>query len=154
MQKMLKKIVAVFVLVIMLMTMCVPAMAAEQANIDAETESKVLLEENERNGARATLNGEFHYTGRLTKNKVLGTVKVKEKSKTIQWTVGRTGSSGTVILKITNQSTGNEKTFTTIANNQLDSITYVGKIEAGTWEVSVTYVSSNWLYDVDLYFYP
>lgn len=149
----LRNIVSFVLVVTMLLINSTPAMAAEKV---AETnyDSLVDRETDDTNEvARASLKGEFHYTGRLKKDKVLGTVVVQSASKTIQWTVGRTNSDGNVVFKITNTETGGSRSFTTVANNTLSSITYVSNIVPGTYEVSVVYTSSSWLYDVDLYFY-
>lgn len=160
MRKQFKSIVDAFMMVVMLITFSVPAMAAEQTlDVDNATILTQTAEtaENVENAANrlvsGVLIGEFHYTGRLTKGKVLGTVDVSKAAKTVKWTVGRTGSNGLVNLAITNVSTGEVRHISTLANNTLDSMTWVSILSAGSWKVSVDYVASNWLYDVDLYFY-
>lgn len=154
MYKHVKSIAFVVMMVVMLVTFSVPAMAAEQpANVDTTLtlEQKV---ENEDGVARlADPVGEFHYTGRLASGKVLGTVNISENAKIVRWTVGRDNANANVRFRITNNDTGESRAFTTTANNTLDGIDYTTALSKGNWEVKVDWNNNNWLYDVDLYFY-
>lgn len=159
MRRHFKKIVTLFTMAIMLITSTVPAMAKEISSADNTVVSSqkaaenAVISEDELNTPYA-LNGEFHYTGRLSKNQILGTVSIRATSRTVKWTVGRTGSDGLVNLELTNVDTGEVRHISAQANNVLDSMTWVGSgIPSGNWQVKVIYVSSYWNYDVDLYFY-
>lgn len=149
MRKYLRLVLSSIMMVALLVFNSAPVMAQDVCNDDKVNEvsglSSIL--------ATSSLTGEFHYTGRLAKGKNLGSVNISASSRTVKWTTGRTGESGTVILKITNQSTGETRSFTTTANNQLSSLTWNTKLPSGTYTVSVGYTSSYWLYDADLYFY-
>ena len=150
--KQFKMIVSVLMMAVMLVTFSVPVMAAERT-MENSAVCTQISETVDRRLVAGVLIGEFHYTGRLTKGKDLGIVDVTQAAKTVKWTVGRTGSTGTVGLEITNVSTGEVRHLTAVADNKLGSMTWVTALPAGGWRVKVDYVSSIWLYDVDLYFY-
>lgn len=156
--KHLKKIVTFLTMAGMLIVSSIPVMAAETTLADStKVTTQQVAKENIISGdmiATYSLNGEFHYTGRLSKNQILGTVSIRATSRTVKWTVGRTGSDGLVNLELTNVDTGEVRHISAQANNVLDSMTWVGSgIPSGNWQVKVVYVSSYWNYDVDLYFY-
>lgn len=157
MRKHFKSIAATVMMGVMLVTSCMPTMAAEQVSEvdDATTldQTTEITENVESDAVARSLNGEFHYSGRLSKDKVLGIVDVTSNSRSVRWTVGRTGSDGLVNLRLTNVVTGETRSFSTIANNTLGTMTWTSPLPAGSWEVKVIYVESFWLYDVDLYFY-
>ena len=150
MKKHFKSIAAAITMAGRMVTFCVPVMAAEQVP-DVEVSNQNVEDSEEVASARALV-GEFHYTGRLTKNKVLGTVYIDKSSKTLQYTVGRTGSDGLVNLQLTNTSTGEVRSFSTVADNTLRTTGWVTPLSPGGWEVKVIFVESSSLYDVDLYF--
>lgn len=161
MRRHLKTIATFFTMAVMLVMSSVPAIASE-INSDAKTAivtqqstDDVTTVSNEDNiMVTSALGGQFHYTGRLSKNKVLGTVYINSACRTVKWTVGRTGSDGLVNLELTNTSTGEVRHISAQANNVLGSMTWVGSgIPKGNWQVKVVYVSGLWNYDVDLYFY-
>ena len=140
----LKTIASFILIAVMLFTIGVPVMAAEQ--YPAQEEAAVATEtlENDVSLLAEAPVAEFHYTGRLSDGKVLGTVYVGKRCKTLTWTVGRTwGNSGNVRFKLVNQSTGASRQVTTAADNMLDSITYVSTLDPGTWEISVAWNSNN-----------
>ncbi|MCI8617337.1 MAG: hypothetical protein HFJ26_10080 [Clostridia bacterium] len=148
MTKRFKSIVVAFMTVAMLLTFYVPAMAAEPVANEISSQAVDTA-----NSARALV-GEFHYTGRLSANKYLGSVQVTSTAKTVRWTVGRTGGSGLVNIEFTNVDTGETRTISAVANNTLDSLTWVGGgLPAGRYYVTVIYTSAYSIYDVDLYFY-
>ena len=153
MQNKIKSIVAVAMMAVMLLCGSIPAMAAETSSVTNDTAVMTENVSSEDSTRASSLVAEFHYTGRLAKNKVLGTVTVGKSCKTLNWTVGRTGSTGNVRFLLRKKSTGDSRNVTTTANNKLGSITYVTAMTPGVWEVSVAWNSNNWLYDVDLYFY-
>ena len=105
MHKGIKTIVATIMAGAMLASASVPAMAAEQTLNASNFQVSTQTMDAELAAVPSPV-GEFHYTGRLTKGKVLGTVQISEKAKTVQWTVGRTGGDGWVILRITHKTTG------------------------------------------------
>ena len=147
-----KSIASVVLVLIMLFCLGVPAMATEQTLNVEEPAMTAELAQNEIHLLVVDPVAEFHYTGRLSTNKVLGTVYVGEKCKTLRWTVGRTGSStGSVRFALTNQDTGDTRHISTTANNTLEGITYISAMPAGTWKISVDWNNNNWLYDLDLY---
>ncbi len=153
MRKQFKSIAAVLMMVVMWMNINVPVMAAEKVS-DADKITTMSIQTIGSVDSTNALLDELHYTGRLTKDKVLGTVHLSYNSKTVEWLVGRTNSDGVVILYLTNTATGEVRQITTTANNKLGSLTWVGSgLDAGEWQVSVNYVSSIWIYDVDLMFY-
>lgn len=149
----IKSIVATAMMAVMLICGSVPAMAAELNPVADEATITTETVSDEVSPLATSPVAEFHYTGRLAKGKVLGTVTVGKSCKTLTWTVGRTGSTGNLRFTLKNKSTGDSIDVTTVANNQLRSITYYTVLTHGTWEVSVAWNSHNWLYDVDLYFY-
>ena len=149
-----KSIASVVLMLIMLFGLSVPVMATEQTSNAEEPTITTESVQNEISLLVVDPVTEFHYTGRLSTNKVLGTVYVGEKCKTLRWTVGRTGSStGSVRFALTNRDTGDTRHISTTANNTLQGITYISAMTAGTWEISVEWNNNNWLYDLDLYFY-
>lgn len=150
----LKTIASFILIAVMLFCIGVPAMAAEQYPAKEETAVATETLENEVNLLAEAPVAEFHYTGRLSDGKVLGTVYVSKSCKTLTWTAGRTGgNSGNVRFELVNQSTGDSRHISSAADNKLKSITYVTTLPPGTWEVTVDWNSNNWLYDLDLYFY-
>lgn len=146
-----KSIVSLVLMVVMLCSLSVPAMAADQHSYSVQ--NTIATFDNEVEPLAITPVAEFHYTGRLAEGKVLGSVEVNQNCKTLAWTVGRTESDGNVRFTLTNKTTGETRNITTTANNTLESFTYVSTLHSGTWKIKVAWKTNNWLYDLDLYFY-
>ncbi len=145
------KVALVSLLAVMLVCFSVPAFAAEPNCLDGNEAIK-YSDMSAVSRAATSLVAQYHYTGKLTQGKVLGTFKLPLGAKTVSWTVGRTNSSGRVIIRLTNMSTGEVRDISATANNELKSMTWTSKLPAGDYEVSVHLVASGSPYDVDLYF--
>lgn len=149
-----KSIAAALTIVATLLSSSVPVIAAEQNSVmDNITISTQAVESADSLDSVNAMVGEFHYTGRLSANKYLGMVEITGSAKSVRSTAGRTGSDGLIRIQLTNVNTGDFRTFSVVANNTLETDSFVTALSAGVWEVTVIYVSSGSLYDVDLYFY-
>lgn len=145
------KAVLAFMLAFMLVSFSMPVLAAEPDC--TEFSNEVIAQSDTASVSRASsLIAEFHYTGKLTKGKVLGTFTLSVGANTVSWTAGRTNSNGLAIIRFTNTRTGEKRDITAVTNNKLGSMTWTSKLPAGKYEVSVHLVPSGSPYDLDLYF--
>jgi len=108
------------------------------------------VESSEEVQPRRTMVASFSSSQILTKGKILGTVYFGSSVQSIDWVVPGTG--GNVIFKMTNQNTGEVRTFTTTGNGILSGITYNTAMSAGTWEIKVHFVSGTHS-GVNMWFY-
>lgn len=147
MRKHLKSIAAALMVVAMLVTSSLPAMAAEYVSSD---ETAISASESSDSIERVKMPvAEFHYTGRLRTGEVLGTVTIPRACKTVTWTIGRTGESGVVNMRI-----GDGRLITATANGQLSSLTWNSDLPAGTYTIKVSMMTSDTTHhDCDLFFY-
>lgn len=148
MRKHLKSIAAALMVVAMLVTSSLPAMAAEYVSSD---ETAISASESSDSVERVQMPvAEFHYTGRLRTGEVLGTITIPRDCKTVTWTIGRTGESGVVNIRIVEGS----RLITATANGQLSSLTWNSRLPAGTYTIKVSMITTDTAHhDCNLYFY-
>ncbi len=142
------KLIAILTSVFLLTSFCVPGVYAAPAMPVTDNEMSA-----EGIAPASTLVGEFHYTGRLSADKELGTVYISADAKTVNWTVGRTGGSGLVNLRLVSNLTGEKRLLSAVADNTLKSLTWVTPLPYGWYTVMVEYSSDYFTYDTDIYFY-
>ena len=155
-----KAIAATMSMVVMLVTSGIPVMAAEQI---PDTGDIIVSDETiagtqnvvDEGTVQATSSyfQSFSYSGTLSQGKYLGSVYLSQSAATVNWNIGTTGSSGLVRFALTNQSTGELRQVTAVADNKLGSLTWVGSLPAGTYDVSIAYVSKSGIKGLNLYFY-
>lgn len=136
MKKLFKSIASTVMVAVMLVTFCIPAMAAEQ------TKQQVVVSANSTDNVKTRVGGiNGNYT--LSAGKIIDYLILEAPAKTVYWTVGKSGWDILVNFRLTNYTTGETRSISTYANGQRDSMTWVGEgLTAGTWTVSVIYVSS------------
>lgn len=158
MKKHLRAIATTMLLVVMLVTSGMQVMAAEGTfDTDSIVVSDETLETTKdvEEGIQRASNyfQHFSYSGTLSKDKYLGTVSLSQSASQVQWNIGTTGGSGIVVFSLTNQVTGEVRSATATANNQLGSLTWVGSLPKGNYDVKITFVSKSGIKGLNLYFY-
>lgn len=84
----------------------------------------------------------YYYEGTISKGKTLSPLSINNgRPKTIRYCVN--GSGGNVILRITNRSTGESRSFTTIADGGWYSTSYISPLDTGVYDVTVEFVSGS-----------
>lgn len=84
----------------------------------------------------------YYYEGTISKGKTLSPLSINTgRPKTIKYRVNGTG--GNVILRLTNRSTGESRSFTTVANDTWGSMTYTAPMDTGVYDVTVEFVSGS-----------
>ena len=141
MNKLFKSIVTTVMVAVMLITFCIPAMAAEPLT-DKETVTTHVSNSIANTDSAMAQVGWFEYTGSFSAGKNLGNVLISSPAKTVKWVVGSAGQDVLVNFKLTNVSTGEIRNLSTYANGVEDSLTWISSIPAGVWQLSVLYVSS------------
>ena len=134
MKKLFKLIAASTLAFAMLVGLPTTAMASEPVNtVDIETVDSTDV-------ARAsTLIKSYTCNKIITKGATLDSVTLNSRAKTIEFCVNGTG--GNVIIRLTNPSTGDSRSFTAIGDGRWSSITYTSYMTTGTYNVTVEYVS-------------
>lgn len=158
MSKHLRAIATTMLLVAMLVTPGMQAMAAEQvSDTNNITVSDETVETTENVGDEVQMASDyfqdFTYSGTLSQGKSLGTVSLSQSARQVKWNIGKTGGSGVVVFSLTNQVTGEVRSVTATADNKLDSLTWVGALPKGNYNVKITFVSKSGIEGLNLYFY-
>lgn len=151
MKKFFKSLLATILVVVAVASFSVSAMAEEMPLVAGAT-SRENAESASADVARANaLVGSYYYEGNLTQGKTLTPVSITSSAKTIRYCVN--GNGGNVILHLQNRVSGNSKRFTATGDGSWGSITYVGSLEAGIWDVTVAFVSGGGHNTVYMNFY-
>ena len=84
----------------------------------------------------------YYYEGTISKGKTLSPLSINSGNpKTIRYRVN--GSGGNVIFRITHRSTGESRSFTTIADDTWRSTSYLNPLDTGIYDVTVYFVSGS-----------
>lgn len=136
MNKLFKSFVALMMVAVLGMGVAVPAMAAECETTDTELEVVSTTEME----TRATQIGGMSGKCTIKKGSVLGTCYVPNVAKTIEATVW--GVNGIVILKFTNEDTGDFRSIT-LVGGETHSLEYVSYMDKGNWTATVEMCQNN-----------
>ena len=137
MKNFLKSFVALFMVAVLGIGVSVPAMAADYEMAGTELEAVSMTETDSRAGTQV---GGMAGQADIRPGASLGTCFVSSRAKTIEVTLK--DISGIVILRFTNQDTGDFRSFTAIGG-QTHSLEYVSSMDAGNWNVSVLLCDNN-----------
>lgn len=123
-------------------------MAAEYEATDAGVEAVSMTEMEDRAGTQV---GGMSGKANIRAGATLGTCYVPARAKTIEVTI--TGVKGIIVLKFTNQDTGDFRSFDAIGGDT-HSLEYASSMDAGNWTVSVSMCDNNaWNCSYDIKFY-
>ena len=137
MNKLFKSFVALMMVAVLGMGVAIPAMAAECEATDTEMEVVSTTEMETRAGTQI---GGMSGSCTIRKGSVLGTCYVPNTAKTIEATVW--GVNGIVILRFTNEDTGDFRSITLIGG-ETHSLEYVSYMDKGNWKVTVEMCQNN-----------
>lgn len=161
MRKHLKSIAAAILAVVMLMSISIPAMAAEPSLEEGEFEA--LLQKIDENMVMETTINTEEYVDHYHKSDIYLSAGQTLTTK-LEITAGRDtvahvlrGSSistlgQSVVFKFTNNATGNSRSFTAFADNKTHDDQYNVTIPEGFYTLTVVYVSKAGYYDVNVWF--
>lgn len=137
MKKLSKLIATTTLAMVMFVSNFAPAMATEspQNLMSGESVESVDVAQ-----SRAMI-ASYYYEGAITAGKTLNPVSINGRPKTINFCVN--GSGGNVIIRLTNRTTGDSRSFTAVANGSWGSITYVSNMDSGIYDVKVQFVSGS-----------
>ena len=160
MRKQRKLIVSAIMAVVMLMTISTTAMAAEQVPVVEETE--VMFQENDVSVAPASVwavDDIYNDSSvRLYAECVLTTsLHLSEASRTVQHKVvgySDTTRGQAVIFRFTNNSTGETRSFTAVADGTWHADSYNTSFPAGYYTLKVIYVGATGYYGVNIIYLP
>lgn len=146
MRRFFNVIVSTVLATVLMVGSTVPAMAAEQDVAVSENTIASDDVQNELNSETANdaenragdLIGRMSVEADIYPGANIGTTHVGGRAKTIEVTI--TGITGIVVLKFTNEETGDFRTFDAIGG-QTRSLEYVSSMDSGEWNVKV--LSSN-----------
>ena len=137
MNKLFKSFVALMMVAVLGMGVAIPAMAAECEATDSEMEVVSTTEMETRAGTQI---GGMSGSCTIRKGSVLGTCYPPNTPKTIEATVW--GVNGIVILRFTNEDTGDFRSITLIGG-ETHSLEYVSYMDKGNWKVTVEMCQNN-----------